>query len=120
MLQTRRFVTSFLSLPRSPPGASTNQESPEYDQELQKIIRSVQKRSCYFQKLIRNSQNQDRLVVATPFGAWVEARAESERKQSRSEMQRKRTEEPVRRQEAVQRKCAMMPSSHEAGHNFAN
>ena len=57
---------------------------------------------------------KDRLVVATSFGAWVEARTAPEGKRSRSEMQRRIVEKAVRWREAVERKCALMLSSHEA------
>ena len=50
----------------------------------------------------------------------MEARIEPKKERSMSEMQRKIEEEKAKRHEAVQRKCAMMPSSHEAANNFAN
>ena len=53
-------------------------------------------------------------MVATIFGAWVEARIEPEKRRSMSERQRRAEEEKAKKDEAVERKCAMMLSSQEA------
>ena len=52
--------------------------------------------------------------MATIFGAWVEACIEPEKKQSMTERQHRAEEEMAKRDEAVERKCAMMLSSQEA------
>ena len=52
-------------------------------------------------------------MVATSFGAQVEARTVPEKGQSMSERRRGAGEEKAKKDEAVERKCAMMLCSHE-------
>ena len=53
-------------------------------------------------------------MVATSFGAQVEARTVPEKGQSMSARQRRAGEEKAKKDKAVERKCAMMLSSQEA------